>query len=251
MSQLLSEGVVDLFVLYKILKSLVTPFEKWEAFDLGVIDKTGKILIPKNKRTSKQKKSLTKFDLFILKIKKLLGKIPGGKSRIASYAAALWFLKEQKNLNSWEENEALNFLNENFVKEVEDLLAEKKSKLETLGTLVENTHAQYVTNYTSRSIGNKIGLDFTSLDLRTFKRALQIELQLRDDYNPFTPIHKVSNIEEIAKTIVQNLEEDPDYYVEEVPANNVGSGNVAMFDPVIKFKRRNSRKKKKALQKDE
>ena len=38
---------IDLFVTYRFIKILVTPFEKQEAYKLGVIDKDGnRILIP-------------------------------------------------------------------------------------------------------------------------------------------------------------------------------------------------------------
>ena len=90
----LNEGVVDIFMVYQFLKRLATPFDKWDAFKEGVISAKGDILIKKNKRTQKQKKSFQIFDVMILKLKRLLGKIPGGKTRIASYAAALWLIKE-------------------------------------------------------------------------------------------------------------------------------------------------------------
>ena len=35
---------VDFFVVYRFLKLLVTPWEKQEAFKLGIIDKNGKAL---------------------------------------------------------------------------------------------------------------------------------------------------------------------------------------------------------------
>ena len=87
-------GVIDLYLAYRFLKNLVLPFEKWEAYKTGVIDKDGAILVPKQKRTTEQKNSLGYFDLIGMNLKKLLGKLPGGKSAIASYAAALLLLKE-------------------------------------------------------------------------------------------------------------------------------------------------------------
>ena len=90
----LNEGVVDIFMVYQFLKRLATPFNKWDAFKEGIISAKGDILIKKNKRTQKQKKSFQIFDVMILKLKRLLGKIPGGKTRIASYAASLWLIKE-------------------------------------------------------------------------------------------------------------------------------------------------------------
>ena len=87
-------GVIDLYLAYRFLKNLVLPFENWEAYKTGVIDKDGAILIPKKNRTPAQRDSFGYFDLIGMNLKKLLGKLPGGKSAIASYAAALLLLKE-------------------------------------------------------------------------------------------------------------------------------------------------------------
>jgi hypothetical protein len=87
-------GVIDLYLAYRFLKNLVLPFEKWEAYKTGVIDKDGAILIPKKNRTPDQRDSFGYFDLIGMNLKKLLGKLPGGKSAIASYAAALLLLRE-------------------------------------------------------------------------------------------------------------------------------------------------------------
>lgn len=96
-------GVIDLYLAYRFLKNLVLPFEQWEAYKTGVIDKNGAILIPKNKRTSQQNYSLGYFDVIAMNLKKLLGKLPGGKSAIASYAAALLLLKEYNKVNEIKE----------------------------------------------------------------------------------------------------------------------------------------------------
>lgn len=98
-----STGVIDIYLVYQFLRRLATPFTKWEAFKTGVIDKEGKVLIPKNKRTPEQQRSFKVFDVMILKLKRLLGKIPGGKSRIASYAAALWLIREYDESKSEEQ----------------------------------------------------------------------------------------------------------------------------------------------------
>ena len=65
---------------------------------MGIIDEKGKIL--KRRRdleTSEEKDAYNLSDTLIWNIKKLMGKIPGGKSRIASYAAALYLIKEQSD----------------------------------------------------------------------------------------------------------------------------------------------------------
>lgn len=113
---------VDLFIVYELIKKLSTPFDKWEAYNTGVIDKDGNILkSPKERRNSlSDRKSFSKFDLLMLKIKRLLETIPGGKSKISNYGAALWLINEgnEENLTrkalieyiELVENEELNIL---------------------------------------------------------------------------------------------------------------------------------------------
>ena len=91
-------GIGNIYFVYQFLKKLVTPFEKTKAFELGIVDEKGKIL--KRRRdleTSEEKDAYNLSDTLIWNIKKLMGKIPGGKSRLASYAAALWLIKEQQD----------------------------------------------------------------------------------------------------------------------------------------------------------
>lgn len=85
---------IDMYMVYQFIRRLSRPFEKWDAYQTGVIDKQGNILVRKSERTSVQQKSFTAFDLMVLKLKKLLGKVPGGSTKIASYMAALWLIKE-------------------------------------------------------------------------------------------------------------------------------------------------------------
>ena len=35
---------IDLIITYRVVKMLVTPFNKVKAYDLGIIDETGKVL---------------------------------------------------------------------------------------------------------------------------------------------------------------------------------------------------------------
>ena len=91
----MAKGVVDLFLIYQFIKRLVTPFDKWDAYKAGVIDKDGKVILPKKDRTPEQNKSWGYYDIMIANLKKLLAKVPGGRTRLASYAAALLLLREQ------------------------------------------------------------------------------------------------------------------------------------------------------------
>ena len=95
---------IDLLITYRIIKLLVTPFEKQEAYKYGIIDKDGKVLRKtKDLRTAKEKDAYTILHRFVFNLKRLINIIPGGKSKLGTYAAALGLLlKEQKDINAVE-----------------------------------------------------------------------------------------------------------------------------------------------------
>jgi len=91
-------SIGNIYFVYQFLKKLVTPFEKTEAFKLGIIDEKGKILKKRRDLKGDEEKSAYNLsDTLVWNLKKILGKIPLGKSKLASYAAALWLIKEQGN----------------------------------------------------------------------------------------------------------------------------------------------------------
>jgi hypothetical protein len=98
MSKYLKEGAIDLFITYKFIKLLTTPWKKTEAYDEGVIDSKGKLLVAVKDQSSAQKKAYTVFHRLVFNIKRILEKIPFGKSKIGSYAAALLLIKEETNM---------------------------------------------------------------------------------------------------------------------------------------------------------
>lgn len=90
---------VDLFVTYRFLKLLTTPFNKTDAFKFGIIDKDGNRL--KNEdgsvevlRTPDEKGAYTILHKLIFNIKKLFAKVPGLRTKVGTYAAALFLLKD-------------------------------------------------------------------------------------------------------------------------------------------------------------
>ena len=112
---------IDLLITYRVIKMLVTPFEKTDAYKYGIIDKNGKVL-RKNKTltVAKEKDSYTILHRFVFNLKRLINLIPGGKSKLGTYAAALGLLlKEEKEINAVElekvlykhlrENDLINF----------------------------------------------------------------------------------------------------------------------------------------------
>jgi hypothetical protein len=87
--------LVDLFLVYQFIRRLATPFKEWDAYKLGIIDERGNILRKRRElRLKKERDAFGIFDVLVLNLKKLLEKIPGGQTRIASYAAALYLIRE-------------------------------------------------------------------------------------------------------------------------------------------------------------
>ena len=96
---------IDLFVTYRFIKLLVTPFEKTEAFKLGIIDADGNRVMPPSKgnvrqtkaeplRTAEERNAYTILHKLVFNIKKIFGKVPGLRTKLGTYAAALFLLKD-------------------------------------------------------------------------------------------------------------------------------------------------------------
>ena len=91
---------IDLFVTYRFIRLLTTPFEKTDAFKLGIIDKDGARVRPKGTtrvpelNTSEERSAYTILHKLVFNIKKLFSKIPGLRTKVGTYAAALFLLKD-------------------------------------------------------------------------------------------------------------------------------------------------------------
>ena len=105
---------VDLFVVYRFLKLLVTPWKKQEAYKLGIIDKDGKAL--KKSRDlclESERSAFTLLHRLVFNLKRIMMKIPGVRTQLGTYATALFLLKEHYNLAYIPEGEINKFLMEN------------------------------------------------------------------------------------------------------------------------------------------
>ena len=88
-------GAIDLFVAYRFLRILTTPWEKQPAFEHGIIDKDGKLLRKrKDLKTAEEKNSFTLLHRLIFNLKRLLQKVPGMGSKLGTYITALFLLKQ-------------------------------------------------------------------------------------------------------------------------------------------------------------
>jgi hypothetical protein len=87
----------DRFYALRFLRLLTTNWEDTNAFKAGIIDKDGKKL--RKATSSDDKKVYNLFHKLVFNVKRLLNKIPFGKSKLASYAAGLYLIKEETNLS--------------------------------------------------------------------------------------------------------------------------------------------------------
>ena len=121
----LIKSAADIAYTFRFLALLVTPFDKTKAFEKGIIDEKGKRLVkpPFSKIEDRENYAnyYTPFIRLVFNIKKLMAKAPGGSSRIASYAAALYLIKE--NFSVSEKNMRKDLLKAGI--DPSDLLAEE------------------------------------------------------------------------------------------------------------------------------
>ena len=81
----------------RFLRLLTTPWEETNAYKEGLIDDEGNKL--RKPVTEKDKSVYNMFHRLVFNVKKLINKAPGGKSKLASYASALYLIKENLNLS--------------------------------------------------------------------------------------------------------------------------------------------------------
>jgi len=105
----------DLVYTFRFLRLLTTSFEDTEAFKLGIIDKDGKrqksFTLDNMEDRDNYRNYYTPFHRLVFNIKKIMAKAPGGGSKLASYAAALFLLKEKFSMPQGKIIEALDVLN--------------------------------------------------------------------------------------------------------------------------------------------
>jgi len=94
-------GLFDAIITYQFVKLISQSFTEWDAYKLGIINEDGVVLRKRNTlKTQEEKNSFTSFHVVIKNIKKIMEKSPAGKSKLLSFAAALYLMKEGKETNA-------------------------------------------------------------------------------------------------------------------------------------------------------
>ena len=102
----------DYYLTYKFIKALIQPFDKTDAYKLGIIDDEGNILKKKRDlKTSEEKNAYGFFNRMIWNLKKLIQKVPViGKSLGSLAAATYMFFKEDYDPVKLDELKRTTFL---------------------------------------------------------------------------------------------------------------------------------------------
>lgn len=108
-------GPFDAYIVYKFVRLLTSAWDGSDAFRTGVIDASGKVIVDTNYLNDKQKQSYTLFHRLVFNIKRLIEKLPGGKTKIGTYAAALFLLKEEMG-----DSEGVLVLEKSFMSYIKD-----------------------------------------------------------------------------------------------------------------------------------
>jgi hypothetical protein len=90
----LVKRAADLAYTFRFVRMLVMDWKNWDAYKLGIIDENGKRQKNVKLDNDEKKSAYTPFIRLSANIKRLLSNIPGGGSKLGSFASALFLIKE-------------------------------------------------------------------------------------------------------------------------------------------------------------
>jgi hypothetical protein len=171
----------DTYYTYRFLRTLVTKWEDQEAYKYGIIDDKGKVLRKSSTlRTTDEKASFTYFHRLVFNLKRILEKLPFGKSQLASYAAALFLLKEETEMSEDQIRSVLNELDFDLT----DDLTESYWNVDTEGYLSPGVYSLNE-DIASPSTGEMIAVSGTKVIIPAMCEAV--------DHICGVPIYKVKH----------------------------------------------------------
>lgn len=189
---LLSRGA-NLYFTYKFIRRLTQKWEDTEAFEKGIIDKNGKALKRVSELTSDEKDVYTLFDRLVYNLKRIMEKLPFGKTRLASYAAALYLIKEHTGMPEEEIEQVMSAmeididedLNESFDdwKVVDGQLGQGTYRLVNdiqspiSGEFVGNINNKIIVKENAEPVGTILGRDVFEVQHAISKQMLYVTSQ--------------------------------------------------------------------------
>ena len=114
----LVKRAADLAYTFRFIRLMAMDWKNWDAYKLGIIDENGKRQRSVKLDNDEKKSAYTPFIRLAANLKRLVSAVPGGGSKLGSFASALFLIKEKvgdKGIKSICEEmnvEVLDFLNE-------------------------------------------------------------------------------------------------------------------------------------------
>ena len=114
----LVKRAADLAYTFRFIRMMVMDWKDWDAYKLGIIDENGKRNKNVKMDSDEKRSAYTPFIRLAANIKRLIAKIPGGGSKLGSFASALYLIKEKVGTKGLEKIckelnvDVLDFLNE-------------------------------------------------------------------------------------------------------------------------------------------
>lgn len=153
----------------KFLKMMSTPFEETDAFKFGIIDNSGNVV--KKPLTTEESNSYSLLERLVFTLKRLIEKVPGGRNKIGSIAAAYWLVKESN------EETDLNDLEKRFTKlvEMDVCFIEEECEIESI---VEDGEGIAANNTSGVEVKNPDAVPKRKKTVKDFIRRKDMSVQL-------------------------------------------------------------------------
>ena len=95
----LIKRAADLTYTFRFIRMLVLDWKEWDAYKEGIISAEGKRNRNVKIDNDAKKSAYTPFIRLCANVKRLVSNIPGGSSKLGSFASALYLIKEHYKLN--------------------------------------------------------------------------------------------------------------------------------------------------------
>ena len=114
----LIKRAADLAYTFRFIRMMAMDWKEWDAYKLGIIDENGKRKRDVKLDNDEKKSAYTPFVRLAANLKRLVAKVPGGGSKLGSFASALFLIKEKvgekgiRTICKEMDIDVLDFLNE-------------------------------------------------------------------------------------------------------------------------------------------
>jgi hypothetical protein len=141
--------IIDNIMALRVAYLLITPIENTEAFKLGLIDKDGKTV--RKATTSAEDNATSMLHRLCWNLKRVIGLVPGGSTRIGSLAAAYLLMKEAYEQEIPEEQ-----LTEHVLMKFDSLCETECPELDTLLDEINKLYEDAPANATGAAVSTDI-----------------------------------------------------------------------------------------------